>query len=443
MTQDTGDGDYALDIYRRAPDRPSQPNDLMNLGGNIVDQLGDKPAAAQAYRKAFEAVTDFGQYLKLLERAHEKLGDPELCREILTKAVKVATGTPEFLVLADQSMQVLGDGPFARDHLQRAEEQVTSVGEMKNVVAAVRRHFADAADWIAVVEEKLARREANQGKYAAFQQREKGANTVIKRLRLADDVMAELEDRFYAQKLLLEAEKLLAEEGWDLTKARMLIRGASRHLRDAKWTTRLLNEAASRARDFAALRSVAEMALEDMADRDAARSLVRGYFKDWEAGLDAAGASSAYDYAKLAGVAAGLAADPQWAQSLLVEGAALGGDHFAFAELARVACDVGLSKLAEGFMERAAESCSGADRAGQLARRLAETGFEPEQVRAAYAAARAQLRDPRQQLAWAEGLINLFGDREWARQAYDELAADMGQDELYGQSRRLKLEQEL
>lgn len=436
VIKDTGDKDYALEVYQRAGASLSQPNDLMNLGGNIVDQLGDKVTASPLYRKAFEALSDFGQYTKLLERVDEKLGDKEFGREILKTAAGVAQGTPEFLDLTERSMAVLGDQTFAKGHLDKAEEQVTSVGEMKNIVEMVKKHFADDADWVGLVEEKLARREANQAKYAIFQKREQNADSVIKLLHLSDQVMTELDDKFYAQKLLVEAQKKLDDEGWDLTKARMLIKGVGGHLGDMEWATKLLNDAAGRAQSFSSLRSVAEMAVQETADKEAARALVTGYLKDWEAKLDGAGA---YDYSKLAAAVGELAGDGAWAKSLLDKAAQLGGDHFAFAQLASVAGKLGDTEAVKGFLNQAAAAVSDVNQAGQLARRLAASGFDAEQVREAYSAVKDKLGDGKQQLAWAEGVINIFNDQNWAAKAYAELSASMGGDPAFQLSSKIKL----
>ena len=179
----------------------------------------------------------------------------------------------------------------------------------------------------------------------------------------------------------------------------------------------------SRAQGFADLRAVVEMAVEDMADKDAARELVAGYLKDWEAKLGASGSKGAYDYSKLA--------------------AELGGDHFTFAQLARVSRDLGDFAAVQEYLGRAAAACRHADQAEQLARRLAATGFGVDEVRGAYEAAKTGLGDPREQLAWAEGVVNIFGDMDWARKVYDELGEKLGGDEAYRRSRKLRLERSL
>ncbi len=440
VLRDTGDKELTLEIYKRAMESLTQPNDLIGLGANIADSLGDKETAAAAYRKALNAVSDFGQYLKLLDSVAAKLDDKGFAREILEQAAEVASGTPEFLELTHKTMAVLEDRDLARTFLAQAEEQVTTVGEMKNVVEAVERYFSDDADWVALVKEKLERREANQEKYAVFQEREQAADTTIKILKLADAVMAELEDRFYAQKLLVEAQKRMQEEGWELPKARLLMRGVSRHLGDNEWAMRILDDAAGRAQSLADLVAVCEMALSDLSDKEAAAAKVRAYLQDWEGK-----AVDAYGQVRLARAVLHLLGDRDWVAKLLARAAEAGGDHLLFAELARVAREAGDAEAARGYVDHAVAACGSALQAEQLVRRLAETGFDGEEVRRAFDACKGRLSSPKDRLAWAEEAVDLFGDREAARTLYDDLAGEWtgALAPIYRRSRKIHVENRL
>ena len=420
VIKDTGDKALASDVYGRAADSLTQPNDLLSVAANLVDQLGDKVKATAIYRKAMAAMSDLGQYTKLLEAVDAKVGDTGFGREILDKAAAVASGTPDFLDIAKRAIASLGDKDLARGLLAKAEEQVTSVGEMKNVVAAVKEHFADAADWVRQVEEKLSRREANQAKYSVFQEREKAAASTVKTLQLADAVMAELDDQFYAKKLLVDAQKKLEEEGWDFSKARKLVEGVSGHLGDSDWAARLLEDAGARVQGFGNLSVVAESAAELLPDKERARALVKGLLDRFEQGLTT---PSAYDLSKLAAAKGRLLGDTQGAAAALDQAAALGGSHFTYAELARVARELGLGDKADALLGQAAAACTSAAQARQLATRLLEGGLPPDRVRQLYAGMKDRLTGTGERLAWADAIVDLFGDRAWAAQELQGLAA--------------------
>ena len=420
IIKDTGDKALAAEVYGRAADSLTQPNDLMSVAANLVDQLGDKAKATAIYRKAMAGMHDLGQYTKLLEAVDAKVRDQGFGREILAKAGAVASGTPDFLDIAKRAIASLGDKELGKDLLSKAEEQVTSVGEMKNVVAAVKEHFADAADWVRQVEEKLSRREANQAKYAVFQEREKAAASTVKTLHLADAVMAELDDKFYAQKLLVDAQKKLEEEGWDFSKARKLVEGVSRHLGDSDWAARLLEDAGARVQGFGNLSVVAESAAQLLPDKERARALVKGLLDRFEQGLESA---SAYDLSKLAAAKGRLLGDSDGAAAALDQAAAMGGSHFTFAELARVATELGLADKADALLAQAAAACAGAAQARQLAARLLESGFPRDQVISLYAGVKDRLAGTGERLQWADAIVDLFGDRAWAGRELEELAA--------------------
>jgi hypothetical protein len=419
VLRDTGDKAYAAAVYGRAADSLTQPNDLMSVAANLVDQLGDRAAAGAIYRKAMAAMGDLGQYTRLLEAVDARIGDKAFGREILGQARQLASGTPELLDLARRAIASLGDKDLARELLATAEEQVTSVGEMKNVVAAVKEHFADRTDWMTQVEEKLSRREANQAKYAVFQEREKAAGSSIKTLQLADAVMAELDDRFYAQKLLVDAQKRLEEEGWDFSKARKLVEGVSRHLGDSAWAERLLTDAGERAQGFANLMVVAESAAELLPDRDQARVLVKDLLDGFAQRLTRAGV---YDLSKLAAARGRLLGDTAGAAATLEQATGQATSHFHYAELARVARELGLSDQVRNLTDQAAARCADAAQARQLAARLLENGFDRDQVKTLYGAIKSRLTQAADRLAWADAIVDLFGDRAWAKQELDELA---------------------
>ena len=424
VINDTGDKALAAEVYGRAAEALTQPNDLMSVAADVADKLGDTATATAIYRKAMASMGDLGQYVKLLEALDAKLGDKAFAREVL----EAASGTPELLDVARRTIAVLGDKDAARPWLAAAEEQVTSVGEMKNVVAAVKEHYAGDAEWVAVAEEKLARREANQAKYAVFQDREKKAASSVKTMHLADAVMAELEDKFYAKKLLADAQKKLEEEGWDFSKVRRLAQGVGQHLQDTDWAKRLIKDAADRMPSFAGVATVAESARELLPDRETAEATVRELLDDWGKRLDALADKGAYDFSKLAAVKGRLLGEKDAAAADLDKAAAAaeqGGKSGTFAELARVARDLDLEDKARALMERARDCCGGSAReARALANRLLEDGFDREQVKQLFGDLKAKMADTAERLGWSEAIVDLFGDRDWARQELAALEAE-------------------
>ncbi|MCB1752829.1 MAG: hypothetical protein KDI74_14015 [Gammaproteobacteria bacterium] len=433
------DRGYAADIYLRASQSMDQPNDLISLAGDLARQLGEKSKATEVYRKAFSKLSDFGQYMKLLEQVESNTADKDFCREILASAAGQASGTPDLLVVCDRIMGVLDDSAMCRPLLESAEAQVTSVGEMKNVLQSVEKHFANDEAWISLVQEKLALREANQAKYAVFQKREHGADSFIKMMQLTDDVMAELKDVHYARKLLDSAEKMMEEQGLELNRANTLVKAIATHLKDNAWSKKLLASMAAQCKDFGSVRSVARTAIRYLPDEGP--ELASGYYRDWEARLDATENTSGYDYTKLAAALLQDMADREGASRLLEAAATAGGDRFFWAHMGDLAGQLGDSENAESFFRKALNSCANALQAQQVTGRLLNISKNRDVVRELYASVRDQFNTPRQQLAWAEGILGLFKDREWAEKEFEALDNGMtSQDDrdIFELSRRVK-----
>jgi hypothetical protein len=338
-------------------------------------------------------------------------------KEALEAREARCTNAAELAALAQEAAAV--DADYARALLERAEEQASSVGETKEVVAAAKEHLAEAADWIARMEEKLARSEANQARYAVFQAREKDASSSVKTLQLADAVMAELDDKCYARKLLADAQKQLEDEGWDFSRARKLVEGVSRHLGDSEWAARLLENAGERAQGLTDLNVVAETANQLLPDKKRAGELVKGLLDRFEQGLEF---PSTYDLSKLAMARCQLLGDQEGAAATLDKAAEKGGSHFTFAELARLASELGLAETSQALIARADACCEGPAQARQLAGRLLQSGFSRDQVRTLYQGMRERFTSSSDRLAWADAIVDLFGDRAWAREELEQLA---------------------
>lgn len=442
---DLDDKAYAAEIYARAAESLSNPADLINLANDVAGKLGEADQAKGIYQKALGNCKDFGQTRKLLDNVVANLKDAELILAILEKAESVAEGTQDLIALSDQILQTSDEKAFAARTLEAAEEQVTSIAEMKAVVAAVEQNFADDADWTARVKEKQEKREANQAAYNAFQEREAGCSSVINYVNLADQVIRQLEDRFYARKLLVSAEKALEESGRPFVQVSMLALAADRLVEDLDWSVKLLDQAAQQAQSFADIRSVSEAASTELSDSERGRGLAKSYLSGWEEKLDQSEAPGAYDYSKLAQLAAADLADKDWSAALLEKAATCQADHLALAHMGGLAAQIGRDDLAVQYHGQAMAKAANATQAMQVAGRLQKQHVEPQRIADLYRSAGDGMSTPAEKLSWAEGILSIFRDNEWATQAYDAIETDMDGSTLarYKASRKQRLEHRL
>ncbi len=423
VVSDLQDKTYAGEIYARASENLVSPNDLLNLGGDVISQLDDSALATAIYRKAFDKSSDFKQLLKLAGPVKDQLNDAGFAKEILQKAEQSAEATPDLLEISDIVLNKLSDKDFAKNLLETAEERVTSLGEMKSVVEQVKQHYTEDGDWIARVEEKLEKRQANQAKYNIFQDKEKNATTVLNFTFIVDQVMKELDDKFYAKKLLVTAEELYQEGGNDFNQGRLLLMNIDKHLQDKDWVQRILDASADRASNFSQLLAVATTASDELTDKTFGQGIAKQYLQSWEQKLDGGEGKSAYDYSKLAKVATEKLGDNTWATSLLDKAKTKANDHFSFAELGEIAAQMGDAQNSESLLQQAAEACNSPAQAMQLASRLTGKGIAIDVVKKLYVSMKDNFSDPKDQLSWVSGIVQIFKDQAWASQEYDSLSS--------------------
>jgi len=189
----------------------------------------------------------------------------------------------------------------------------------------VAKCFADDKEWRAELTEMLARREANEEKYASFQRREQAVTGVLDQIRLADAVMIELDDPSYARKLLDGAEQQWAASGFDPSEAQTLITAVDRHLGAWSRVERLVEAARTGCAQFAPLRSLVRFVAISLSDRRQAVALARRCYENWQQSLEQAPGSRAYDFSKLARVVERDLGDRDWAAKLLAKAGERGG----------------------------------------------------------------------------------------------------------------------
>ena len=412
-----GDAERAAAIYARAVEQVSAAHELLALAGDCraagLDEL-----AGQCYDRAIDGAADARKLIELLAPLRELPDGGARVARALERARELARETAELLELARQAAAAGAAAELVRAVLEAAEEQVASLGEMKAVVAAAAELAGDDDAWRARLDEKLAKREANQERYAEFQQREQRAAAPLQLLQLADAVVAEIEDVFYARKLLGQAQALLAEAAPDCNLTCALAGAVARLLDDGEWAARLLGEAADAAGDFATVRRLARAACAELSDRAAGRALARDWYGRWERGH----ADDGWSRLRLGRAVLEDLADADWALQL-AEAAAGARDAGTLlrTQAGLLARDCGAADRA-GALFRAAFDGAGPDAAVAAAKLLRQAQVDAGEVRALYRDAMPAAAAAR--LPWAEGILEVFGDPDWGAEAYAALAAE-------------------
>mgnify|MGYP001419028176 CR=1 FL=1 len=427
------DRDYAAAIFHKAAEKLSTVPDLLSLAGEVTKTLGDPEKARALYQRALEGATDFTAAKTLIESA-KQAGDAAFLQAALKKAGNLATSTGECIELAE-GLAGAGDKPGASALLDKAEEAVAGLDEMQKLVSAVEAHLADDAERLARIKAKLEKRQANHARYLEFQQLEKDATSVKQFLALAERVRVELEDPFYAAKLIESAESLLDGTGYQFSRYKPILLAVDRNLDDTAWLGRLLDRAAENATDFIAFKDLVTTAAH-LHHRELGVAKARAYLAARESAILADANAGVYDLAKLADAGFAATHDAAEAGRLLEAARAKAGDHFALTHIARLYAAMGNGARADELYAAAAAACGKGDDCIQFIDRLKGFALPAATLKKWYAECGKQLSRPADQLRWAEGIADALNDKAWATEVYGQLAGQFAGDARFELSRR-------
>ena len=413
------DKDYAGAILEKAAEKLTNVGDLLSLAGETAKTLGDPAKAKALYQRALDGAADFNAVKSLLDAA-KAIGETEFMQAVLKKGGELATATEQFIDLA-RGLKSTGDASGAAALMDQAENAVASLDEMQKVVDAAKADFADDAERVARLQAKYEKRAANQAKYVEFGKQEDLADTPKKLFALADQVMAELEDPFYAAKLLGKIEAMLDEAPYQFLRYRPVILAVDKHVNDAAWVGRLLDNAAAKSGDFVWFKEVVKTAATALKNKDLGREKARAFVQQREAAMKANANATVYDYTKLAELVIADIGDAAWGANLLNEAKAKAGDHYALAHIASLMAKGGDAAGAEALLMQAAQSCGNAEGCIQLTTRARSAGFDTAVVRKVYEACGNSLSDAVDKLRWVEGIVDELNDKAWASEAYGAL----------------------
>lgn len=431
------DKDYAEAIFTKAADKLTSVPDLLSLAGEVTRTLGDPARAKALYQRALEGATDFSSAKTLIESA-KQAGEAAFMQAALRKAGDLATATGEYIELAE-GLASVGDKPGTAALLDKAEDAVAGLDEMQKLVTAVEAHLTEDAERLLRVRAKLEKRQANHTRYMEFQQREKEAVNVKQFLALAERVRLELEDPFYAAKLIESAEMLLDGTGYQFSRYKPILLAVDKNLDDIAWLSRLLDRAAENATDFIAFKDLVVTAAQ-FKHRELGMDKARAYLAAREATQATDENTTVYDTAKLAEASFAATQDIAEAERLLEIARTQAKDHFALTHIGRLYASMGNSEKADEHFSAAAAACGDGDACIQFIDRLKGFALPAHVLKKWYAKCGAQLQSPADKLRWAEGIADTLNDKTWATEVYGELAeqfsgADAARFELSRRSR--------
>ncbi len=400
----------AVETINEGAAKYGSPADLIVLSGAMGEI---DPAAAEAlYAKALDSAKDFTALMQVLAAA---AGNETFTQAVLTKGNAIAQSTGEFLQLVEANT-ASGNAAGVTEMLTRAEDAVNNIDDMRKIVEAVAKHAATDAERVTRLQDRLAKREANQAKYVAIQNEEEKAKTVKQFIGLADRIMAELEDASYASKLLGSAEDMMRGEGtFHFARFKSLILAVDR-LGDKTWLGKLLDESVASAADFVWFREIVMTCAGELKDAEFGKARARTFAEGRALG------ENPYDYTKMAETVQTALGDSALAAKLLGDAASRAKDHYALAHTAKLYRDIGDNSAADALFAKAAAACATGDACVQLATRLKSYELPASEIAPLMTTCGGKLASASDKLRWAEGVSDLLLDGAWAEQAFNAIA---------------------
>jgi uncharacterized protein HemY len=428
IAADLGDKAQAVTVINEGAAKFSTPADLIVLSGAMGEI--DPAAAGALYDKALASAKDFTALMQVLDAAK---GNAEFTKAVLTKAGATASAASDLIKLADVYAEI-GDTAGMTEMVTKAEEGVANLDEMRKVVEAVNKHMSSDTTRVARVTEMLTKREANQAKYVELQNEEDKCKTAKQFIALADRVVAEVDDKSYAGKLLSAAEDVMRKDGFHFSRFKPLILGVDR-LGDKEWLGKLLDESVAASSDFVWFREIVLTASREFKDAEFGKTKAKSYLE----GRAAQSGDNPYDWTKLAETAQAALNDSAWASNLLTEAAKRATDHFALAQIGKLFAELGDASTAKAMYAKAVAACSSGESCVQLANRLNAYEMAKFEIGDLMTGCNAKLTSASDKLRWAEGVSDLLLDDAWTAKAYAAIAGSFT-DEI-GKKRLARSEQ--
>ncbi len=437
------DKDYARQVYERAEQSLEMPQDLMNLATDVIKNLDDRDKAKVIYEKAMSKIEKLDEYLKLFDEVIKNLKDNEFGKKILETAFSKAQNTPEMLKIVSKGLEVLNDKDFSAQVLEKAEEIVTNLSEMKEVKNTVKDKFSDNEHWVKRVEEKLEKREKNQDKYDAYQKREELSKT-FKDLRLiVEDMMDELNDKYYAQKLLKKSEKILDGLQFNIDNYRKLIDSIVKYLQDFDWVEKIIRYLLeNKVKFFFDYYGLAHLAKDVLTKGAKGTELANEILKTYEKNFVSKSGKCVYDYTDLAKSVFYILGDKDWSIQLLKKAEEQSPDSYAYAYLAYLAKIFGDVTLAKSYYDKSKSSLNSAATLQAIVERMKNLNVSDKEIKDFYSIGE-NLTSPEEQLIWAEGIVDLLNARDWAEKVYKKIERNFKSEDLkerFDISRKIHLE---
>ncbi|MCX7908527.1 MAG: hypothetical protein N2560_03305 [Ignavibacteria bacterium] len=277
------DSNTTEENFLRAMSKIQEPKDLILFGLNFKNITEQKEKVKIFFEKAFDNSIKFEHFVEVAKNYQKEFGKDGFLEKCLINAEEKSNTTTEFLELSKIYFDLLNDTNKAKECLQKAEEVVTSLQDMKLVNELAKKFFYEDENWILEIEEKLKKRESNQQKYDEFLKLEKEAKYLRDLLFLVDKAITDLDDIYYAKKLLRKANELIDKQNLNIENYYLLCKKIVETTKDVNWVIAVLDSLFyNRIRFIYEIHQLLDYVKVLFEDKEIAKSITEKYLNVWQ-----------------------------------------------------------------------------------------------------------------------------------------------------------------
>jgi len=200
-----------------------------------------------------------------------------------------------------------------------------------------------------------------------------------------------------------------------------------RHMGDRDWMKHVLDTAGKRASTVAEVRGLAGVAAREVEDGELGKGWAKAFFEKQVEAVAAKADAGAYDYTKLAGGVHGELGDAEWAGKLLSDAEEKAASPFEIGHVGRMRAELGDEGAAKALYRKAVEVCETGRDCVRIVGSFRDRRMADAELREHYSACGAKL-PAAEKLRWAEGILELFRDEDWAKEEYRKMAGEFRGD---------------
>ncbi len=359
-------------------------------------------------------------YIRLAQLGHEILSGDTLVAEFLDQAQRRSQVCNDLLDTAAACENLLDDRHQLRRLLMAAQQRICSTEEAQQLHKTVIRLFPSETSWQQQIEIIKDRWRERQTSYSEYLKQFDNAQGVWQQIRIAQHLMADLQDKNITRKLLIKTEQALAQQTFTLDTSLLLAAAIDELLDEPDWVARLFEHAVIHCSSLVCLSEICQQTQQRIYPQNESRLLIRRFCLHYEQSLT--NQSSAIEWLQLARLVYRHLQDIQWASQLALTSMKYEPDLHTLSYLFLLNDELGDGTITQQLIPQIQACCQSIREFLAFANHCKQLGLTASTLNSFYQLGEHWFSTPKDTLVWTEGIVDCLEDRDWANREYHTIA---------------------